>query len=288
MFHDILPVFIILRYYSPTILKMAGVVDNHIAIGLGAVIAFGNFIFTLIGLYFVEKAGRRKLVLASLAGVILSLAVLGVAFFLANATSPVAYAPVNETSCRAYDSCAGWNNCDDCVIDDECHYCVFSDSYGSSISIGLCVHTDNWVLYDKNAKDCHLTGITESTTNITRLPYKEEDGVCTVAELNNESVETNTFQHCPSVYAWLTLAALCMYIISFSPGMGPIPWTVNAEIYPNWARSVGTSASTTTNWVSNLLVSITFLHLTRYLTRYGAFWLYSGIAISGWIDPKLK
>ena len=65
-------------------------------------------------------------------------------------------------------------------------------------------------------------------------------------------------------------------------GMGPVPWTVNAEIYPNWSRSIGNSASATTNWIFNLLVSVTFLHLTRYLTRYGAFTLYMLLAISGW------
>lgn len=65
--------------------------------------------------------------------------------------------------------------------------------------------------------------------------------------------------------------------------MGPVPWTVNAEIYPNWSRSIGTSASTTTNWLSNLLVSLTFLHLTRYITRYGAFSFYLFLATCGWI-----
>ncbi len=70
---------------------MAGAASDHVAIGLGAVIAFGNFSLTLVGLYFIDKAGRRKLILVSLAGVIISLLVLAVAFYFTNTTSQVLY-----------------------------------------------------------------------------------------------------------------------------------------------------------------------------------------------------
>lgn len=55
----------------------------------------------------------------------------------------------------------------------------------------------------------------------------------------------------------------------FLLGMGPMPWTINSEIYPMWARSTGNSLATATNWLSNLLVSMTFLTLTETLTKYG-------------------
>ena len=37
---------------------------------------------------------------------------------------------------------------------------------------------------------------------------------------------------CPSHYNWLIIGALMLYLAAFSPGMGPVPWAVNAEIYP--------------------------------------------------------
>lgn len=52
-------------------------------------------------------------------------------------------------------------------------------------------------------------------------------------------------------------------------GMGPMPWTINSEIYPLWARSTGNSVSTFTNWTCNLAVSMSFISLTEALTRYG-------------------
>lgn len=54
-----------------------------------------------------------------------------------------------------------------------------------------------------------------------------------------------------------------------SVGMGPMPWTVNSEIYPLWARSTGNACSAGVNWTCNVLVSLTFLHVAEYLTYYG-------------------
>ena len=44
--------------------------------------------------------------------------------------------------------------------------------------------------------------------------------------------------YCPSDVAWIVVLGLCLYLFFFAPGMGPMPWTINSEIYPLWARSV--------------------------------------------------
>ena len=56
------------RYYSATIIKMSGVRDESSAIWLAAGTAFINFIFTVVALFLVERLGRRKLIIGSLAG----------------------------------------------------------------------------------------------------------------------------------------------------------------------------------------------------------------------------
>ena len=71
------------RYYSATIIEMSGIQGDQLAIWLAAVVAFGNFAFTIVGVCLVEKMGRRKLLLGSLAGVTFSLFLLGGAFFMA-------------------------------------------------------------------------------------------------------------------------------------------------------------------------------------------------------------
>ena len=47
---------------------MSGVRSESTAIWLSAVTAAVNFVFTFVGLYLVEKIGRRPLTLASLIG----------------------------------------------------------------------------------------------------------------------------------------------------------------------------------------------------------------------------
>lgn len=62
---------------------------------------------------------------------------------------------------------------------------------------------------------------------------------------------------------------LLKFFILCVSGMGPMPWTVNSEIYPLWARSTGNACSSGINWIFNVLVSLTFLHTAEYLTYYG-------------------
>lgn len=82
---------------------------------------------------------------------------------------------------------------------------------------------------------------------------------------------------------WLAIIALCSYLLFFQIGLGPIPWIMNAEIFPLWAREVGIGITTSINWIFNLLVSLTFLSLANIFSGdFGAvFLLYSGLGILG-------
>uniref|UniRef100_A0A672QF18 Proton myo-inositol cotransporter n=1 Tax=Sinocyclocheilus grahami TaxID=75366 RepID=A0A672QF18_SINGR len=159
-------------YYSATILQMSGVQDDQMAIWLASATAFTNFLFTLVGVWLVERVGRRKLSLASILG---------------------------------------------------------EDSNTESAGVF-------WA-----------------------------------------------YNYCPTSYSWIVLLGLVLYLAAFAPGMGPMPWTVNSEIYPLWARSTGNACSAGVNWICNVLVSLTFLHVAQYLTYYGAFFLYSGLALLGFV-----
>lgn len=79
--------------------------------------------------------------------------------------------------------------------------------------------------------------------------------------------------------SWIILAALCFYMFVFSPGMGPMPWTINAEIYPIKVRGVGISIATSVNWLGNFVVSVTFLTI---IMTYGftiTFLMYAAISV---------
>ena len=62
---------------------------------------------------------------------------------------------------------------------------------------------------------------------------------------------------------WAVLVCLCCYLLAFGPGLGGMPWTINSEIYTRSHRALANSASTSTNWLSNFVVAMTFLSLSR-------------------------
>lgn len=64
---------------------------------------------------------------------------------------------------------------------------------------------------------------------------------------------------------WLAVLGLILYIAFFSPGMGPVPWAMNSEIYPKEYRGICGGMSATVCWVSNLIVSQTFLSVAEAL-----------------------
>eukprot|EP01065_Artemidia_motanka_P027928 TRINITY_DN33121_c0_g1_i1.p1 TRINITY_DN33121_c0_g1~~TRINITY_DN33121_c0_g1_i1.p1 ORF type:complete len:534 (+),score=105.63 TRINITY_DN33121_c0_g1_i1:89-1690(+) len=90
----------------------------------------------------------------------------------------------------------------------------------------------------------------------------------------------------------LAIGAMCMYLLAFGCGMSPMPWLVNAEIYPLDVRATCIAISTCVNWVSNFVVAFTFLDLAKAVSTDrenpkdhpdGAFFIYGCIGILGWI-----
>lgn len=239
-------------YYSASIVKMTGVRDESTAIWIAAGTAGVNFVFTLVGLWLVERIGRRPLIIGSLFGVLLSLALLAVGFQLMAFNSP----PVSfHSNYNTSSPCFSYNWCEGCIEDSDCGYCY--TEVGKSAVNGSCLPKAT----DDTSRS--LMGVCNSTTPPPDTVWAEG--------------------YCPTDYSWMGILGLVLYLMFFAPGMGPMPWTINSEIYPLWARSAGGSLATATNWTFNLVVSMSFLTLTETLTKYGTYWLFVGIVFIGLI-----
>ena len=55
-------------YYSAKIISLAGITDDSQAIWMSAGVASVNFLCTFIGIFLVERIGRRKLLLGCMIG----------------------------------------------------------------------------------------------------------------------------------------------------------------------------------------------------------------------------
>jgi len=238
-------------YYSGTVIELAGVEDEITIIWLAAAVASGNFIFTLLAMFLIEKAGRRKLLLSSVFGVFVALCMLTGTFYLLQKDSPKVTLNAPETFKQ---SCSKYTQCFSCVQDATCGFCYSLNN--NVISNGSCLLT--------NSQD------------------KPQSYYCNTTIYHSADVKW-TGKVCPTSFVWLPVAAMIFYLAMFAPGLGPMPWTINAEIYPLWGRSIGTSMSTATNWIFNLLISLTFLNLIQSVSMYGAFMLYAVCTFVGFI-----
>jgi MFS transporter, SP family, solute carrier family 2 (myo-inositol transporter), member 13 len=239
------------RYYSATILKLAGFTSTSQAIWLSAAVAFCNFVGSCAGLLLVERIGRRPLTLISQAATVLLLGALSLCFYYAQTTSKsIDNWVYNNPYGIPSDDCSDYKYCFDCVQDDHCGFCSSVNSPDASAGKhNGCIHTR---FEHSGAKN---------------------ETVCSDSNFYAESCPGSEFA------GWMIFLFLCVYLLGFSPGMGPMPWCINSEIYPTSFRGMGNSISTTINWSTNILMSMTFLTLINFTSKQGAFMIYALISL---------
>lgn len=121
-------------YYSPTIVQLAGFASNQTALLLSLVTAGLNAMGTIVSIYFIDRTGRKKLLVISLVGVIISLGVLSAVFHETTSHSPqvsrAATSHFANYTCPDYSSAkeaATWD-CMKCLkaSSPDCGFCASS------------------------------------------------------------------------------------------------------------------------------------------------------------------
>ncbi|OVA08053.1 Sugar/inositol transporter [Macleaya cordata] len=234
-------------YYSPTIVQLAGIASNQTALLLSLVTAGLNALGSIVSIYFIDRTGRKKLLVISLSGVIISLGVLSAVFHETTSHSPAVSkqetALFSAYTCPDYGSVSSTSwDCMKCLkASPDCGFCA---SGINKLSPGACLISNSTVKDLCHGKD--------------RLWYT---------------------RGCPSRYGWLALIGLALYIIFFSPGMGTVPWIVNSEIYPLRFRGICGGIAATANWISNLIVAQSFLSLTEAIGTSWTFLIFGLISV---------
>jgi sugar porter (SP) family MFS transporter len=156
-------------YYAPTIIQLAGLSSASAAILATAGIGLVNVLMTIVAMLLIDRVGRRPLLLTGIAGMIVSLGVLGF---------------------------------------------VFRSGAQNAVTVRVAVIT------------------------------------------------------------------LMAYVTFFAISLGPIFWLLISEIFPLKIRGQAEGTAAGTNWVFNLLISITFLTLVELIGLARTFWLYGSLAIA--------
>ncbi|KAL0443021.1 UNVERIFIED_CONTAM: Inositol transporter 4 [Sesamum latifolium] len=240
-------------YYSPTIVQLAGFASNSTALALSLITSGLNAVGSIVSMAFVDRVGRRRLMIISMFGIIICLVALATMFYEAADHAP----PVSSleslhfgrnATCTSYlraSQPSNWN-CMTCLkASSECGFCANGDS---KYHPGACL------------------ALTDAVKGMCRGEQR-----------------TWYTKGCPSKFGFFAVLVLALYIISYSPGMGTAPWIVNSEIYPLRYRGMGGGIAAVSNWVSNLIVSETFLTLTEAVGSAGTFLLFAGFSAIGLI-----
>ncbi|KAL8469159.1 hypothetical protein ACS0TY_032118 [Phlomoides rotata] len=238
-------------YYSPTIVQLAGFASKQTAMALSLITSGLNAVGSIVSMAFVDRYGRRKLMIISMFGIITCLIALSVVFNQASEHSPRISSLESlhfgsNSTCHKYMETSqplSWN-CMSCVT-SKCAFCANGNSIYQP---GACLAVTDAV--EGMCKGEHRTWYTKG---------------------------------CPSKFGFFAVMLLGLYIVSYSPGMGTAPWIVNSEIYPLKYRGIGGGIAAVANWVSNLIVSETFLTLTEVLGSSGTFLLFAGFSTLGLI-----
>lgn len=80
---------------------------------------------------------------------------------------------------------------------------------------------------------------------------------------------------------WLPILALCVFIIMFSFGFGPVPWLMMGELFAQDIKGFAAALAGTTNWLLAFLITKTFNNLRMSLGSGFTFWLFSGLTLLG-------
>ena len=80
----------------------------------------------------------------------------------------------------------------------------------------------------------------------------------------------------PSAHT-LAVLACCLYIIAFNCGVGPLPWLLNAELFPEYARAMSGSFLSLIGWLCSYTVIASFEALTSWIGTSGTFVAYGAV-----------
>ncbi|KAI9163778.1 Arabinose-proton symporter [Paramyrothecium foliicola] len=81
----------------------------------------------------------------------------------------------------------------------------------------------------------------------------------------------------------LLAVSLYLFMLIYSPGLGPVPFTYSAEAFPLHIRAVGMSSATAITWAFNFVISLTWPEMMNKLTTTGGFCWYAAWNIFGWV-----
>ena len=86
-----------------------------------------------------------------------------------------------------------------------------------------------------------------------------------------------------AMYEWIPFSFHCIYITGFSIGLGPIPWIMIGELFPEKSRGTATSLVATFKFACSFVVMFTYKFIENSWKIHVVFWIYSAFAVTAFL-----
>lgn len=212
-------------YFAPRIFGMAGMAESATllnSVGLGLT----NLIFTFVGLYLIDIAGRKSLLLLGSFGYILSLGICAAAFFW--------FAAPFQAATTALNTISAINTADQAESTEG-----LTTQYTDKLS------ADAQALFVPVAEAQVSMGLAEQV----EAPSSRQD-----AKGIAESVQAAA-QEQIGVGSWIVLISIMAFIAAHAIGQGAVIWVLISEVFPNRHRASGQALGSFTHWIFAALIA---------------------------------
>lgn len=92
---------------------------------------------------------------------------------------------------------------------------------------------------------------------------------------------------------WLPITSLCLYIIAFSLGLGPVTWVMVSELFTTEVKAIASSLTGSTSWFIAFIVTKFFADIRESIGIGPTFFIFAGFAclasiFVGTVVPETK
>jgi Sugar (and other) transporter len=80
---------------------------------------------------------------------------------------------------------------------------------------------------------------------------------------------------------WLPLTSLCVYLVAFSIGFGPLPWLIMSEVYSKECNAIAGPITGSFAWIFAFTITSTFGFISDAIGMGPTFWMFAGLTFLG-------
>lgn len=81
--------------------------------------------------------------------------------------------------------------------------------------------------------------------------------------------------------SWLPLTSLCIHLVAYSLGYGPLPWLLMSEVYSKESNAILSPLTGAFAWSLAFVVTLTFGSISDAIGMSGCFWMFGGLSFVG-------